>query len=79
MYTEPIFRAIEGLQGLSIGGENINNFRYADDTALVADSEERLQEIVNIVKERSEELGLYMNVCNEISVHSSSKELYEFY
>ena len=62
MYTEPIFRAIEGLQGLSIGGENINNFRYADDTALVADSAARLQEIVNVVKERSEELGLYMNV-----------------
>ena len=47
------------------GGEhrNINNFRYADDTALVADSEEKLQKIVCKVKEQSENLDLYMNVC----------------
>jgi len=62
MYTEPIFREIEDLPGISIGGENANNFRYANDTALIADTEERLQEIVNVVKERSEELGLSMNV-----------------
>ena len=60
--TEPIFRVLEELPGLSVGGENINNFRYADDTALVADSEEKLQNIVNKVKEKSENLGLYMNV-----------------
>ena len=41
---------------------SINNFRYADDTALVADREEILQKIVNKVKEQSENLGLYMNV-----------------
>ena len=41
---------------------DINNFQYADDTALVADSEENLQKIVNKVKEQSEDLGLYMNV-----------------
>ena len=62
LYTEPIFRVLEELPGLSVGGENINNFRYADDTALVADSEEKLQNIVNKVKEKSENLGLYMNV-----------------
>ena len=42
MYTEPIFREIEYLPGLTIGGENINNFRFADDTALIADTEEKL-------------------------------------
>ena len=51
LYTEPIFRVVEELPGLSVGGDNINNFRYADDTALVADSEGKLQKIVNKVKE----------------------------
>ena len=74
MYTEPIFRAIEELPGLTIGGENINNFRYADDTALVADSEERLQEIVNVVKERSEEMGLFMNVSKTKSMRVNKAE-----
>ena len=54
LYTEPIFRVLKELPGLSVGGENINNFRYEDDTALVADSEEKLQKIVNMVKEQSE-------------------------
>ena len=64
LYTEPIFPVLEELPGLSVGGGrgDINNFRYADDTALVADSEEKLQNIVNKVKEKSENLGLYMNV-----------------
>ena len=64
---------LEELPGLLVGGGagggggggrwgNINNFRYADDTALVADNEEKLQKIVNKVKEQSENLGLYMNV-----------------
>ena len=55
--TEPIFRVLEELPGLLVGGGvNINNFRYADDTALVAESEEKLQKIVNKVKEQSENL-----------------------
>ena len=67
LYTESIFRVLEELPGLSVGrgeggGEAGNNFRYADDTALVADSEEKLLKIVNKVKEQSENLGLYMNV-----------------
>ena len=39
-----------------------NNFRYADDTILVADSKDKLQKIVNNVKEQSENFGLHMNV-----------------
>ena len=45
-----------------MGGKNINNLRYTDGTALVADSEEKLQKIVNKVKEQRENLGQYMNV-----------------
>ena len=45
-----------------IGGHNANNLRYADDTALLAESEEELQKIVDEVKENGEKMGLKMNV-----------------
>ena len=69
--TEDIFGVLEELLGLSVGvggggggGGNISNFQYADDTAQVADREEKLQKIVNKVKEQRENLRLYMNVSN---------------
>ena len=43
-------------------GENINNIRYADDTVLIADSEENLQMLLNITIEKSKEMGLTFNV-----------------
>ena len=43
-------------------GENLNNLRYADDTSLLAGSEEDLQRLLNIVVEESEKLGLSLNV-----------------
>ena len=61
LYTEPIFRFLH-LPGLLVREENINTFLYAGNTALFADSEEKLLLIVNKVKEQSEHLGLYMNV-----------------
>ena len=42
IYIEMIMRAIEDLEGMKIGGSNITNVRYADDTALIADSESKL-------------------------------------
>jgi hypothetical protein len=61
-YTEPIFKTIEDLPGCKIGGRNYNNFRYADDTALVADSPEKLQNILDKVDEISEQYGLKINI-----------------
>jgi len=61
MYTEYIFKHIEELTGVKIGGRNINNLRYADDTVLLAESEDDLQKIVNIVNEESKKFGLLMN------------------
>ena len=49
------------MEGLKIGGHNINNIRYADDTVLTADSEEKLQELLNKVVEESENKGLELN------------------
>ena len=58
IYTEFIFREVEELEGISINGKNLNNIRYADDTALIANSEDKLQEIVNEVKYHSSKADL---------------------
>ena len=47
---------------LIIAGRNINNLRYADDTTLVADSEEKLTSLLMRVKEESEKAGLKFNI-----------------
>ena len=60
LYTDKIFR--EDLAGIRIGNDVYSNLRYADDTVLVAESEEELQKLVDEVKERSGRLGLKMNV-----------------
>ena len=62
MYAEKIFNESDELPGCIVGGENINNLRYADDTALLAESESALQSIVDVVRQNSEEKGLNMNV-----------------
>ena len=45
----------------SIAGRNVNNFRYADDTTLMAESEEELKSLLMKVKEESEKVGLKFN------------------
>ena len=48
--------------GVKISGRNINNLRYADDTTLMAESEEELKSILMQVKEESEKVGLKLNI-----------------
>ena len=48
----------EGQAGIKTAGRNINNLRYADDTPLMAESEEELQRLLIKVKEESEKVGL---------------------
>ena len=48
--------------GIKIAGRNINNFRYADDTTLMAESEEELKSHLMKVKEESEKVGLKLNI-----------------
>ena len=52
----------EAQTGIKIAGRNINNLRYADDTTLMADSEEELKSLLMKVKEESEEVGLKLNI-----------------
>ena len=48
--------------GIKIAGRNVNNLRYADDTTLVAESEEELKSLLMKVKEESENVGLKLNI-----------------
>ena len=64
-YAEYIMRnaGLEDTQaGIKIAGRNINNLRYADDTTLMAESEEELKSLLMRVKEESEKVGLKLNI-----------------
>ena len=67
LYAEYIMRNAgldEAQGGIKIGGRNINNLRYADDTTLMAESEEELKSLLLKVKEESEKVGLKLNIEN---------------
>ena len=52
----------EAQAGIRVAGRNINNLRYADDTALMAESEEELKSLLMKLKEESEKAGLKLNI-----------------
>ena len=62
LYREMIMREVKDMDGIKVTGENITNVRYADDTALIADSEKKLQDIVDKIVTGSQQLGLSLNV-----------------
>ena len=65
LYAEYIMRnaGLDEVQaGIKIAGRNINNLRYADDTTLMAESEEELKTLLMKVKEESEKVGLKLNI-----------------
>ena len=55
-------RLDEAQAGIKIAGRNINNLRYADDTTLMAESEEELRSFLMKMKEKSEKVGLKLNI-----------------
>ena len=64
-------RLEEAQAGINIAGRNINNLRYADDTTLLAESEEELRSLLMKVKEESEKVGLKLNIQKTKIVASS--------
>ena len=65
LYAEYIMRnaGLEETQaGIKIAGKNLNNLRYADDTALMAESEEELKSLLMKVREESEQVGLKLSI-----------------
>ena len=61
----------EAQAGIKIAGRNINNLRYADDTTLMAESEEELKSLLMNVKEESEKVGLKLNIQKNKVIASS--------
>ena len=59
----------EAQAGIKIAGRNINNFRYADDTTLMAESKEELKSLLMKLKEESEKVGLKLNFRKQRSWH----------
>ena len=55
-------RLCESQAGIKIAGRNINNLRYANDTTLMAESEEELKRLLKKMKEESEKAGLKLNI-----------------
>ena len=55
-------RLVESQAGIKIAGRNINNLRYADDTTLMAESEDELKSLLMKVREESEKVGLQRNI-----------------
>ena len=65
LYAEYIMRNAgldEAQAGIKIAGRNVNNLRYADDTTLMAETEEELKSLLMKVKEESEKVGLKLNI-----------------
>ena len=65
LYAEYLMRNAgleEAQDGIKIAGRNINNLRYADDTTLMAETEEELKSLLMKVKEESEKVGLKLNI-----------------
>ena len=65
LYAEYITRNAgldEAQAGFKISGRNINNLRYADNTTLMAEIEEKLKSLLRKVKEKSEKVGLKLNI-----------------
>ena len=52
----------EAQAGIKLAGRNINNLRYADDTTLMAESEEELKSLLMKAKDKSEKIGLKLNI-----------------
>ena len=63
-------RELGDMEGFKIGGTVVNNYhlRYADDTVIVAESEEQLQRLINVVVANSEEKGLHLNSAKSFSI-----------
>ena len=78
LYTKMIMRNIEGKGCFNVGGTVINNLRYADDTVIIAETGEELQQLIDIVVRESENKGLYLNGSKSFTmVFSTSTVIYK--
>ena len=64
-YSELILRELEQERGIQIGGQNVTNLRCADDTVLLAESQEDLQRLLDVLVAESERKELSINFCKK--------------
>lgn len=62
LYGQKCMEEMENMDGIAIGGRNVNNIRYADDTVLLADSESKLQNLINALDVSCRRRGLRINI-----------------
>ena len=62
IYSEVIMKDLTELEGIKVGGRNVNNIRYADDTVLLAESAEKLESLVRALVRASDRHGLKLNM-----------------
>ena len=74
VYTEKIFREVEDMKGVNIGGVNINNVRYADDIVLLAEGLMFLQSLLTAFNEKGKPYGMEMNIIKTKSMMISRKK-----
>ena len=75
LYSERALAEIEHLDGIKVGGVNVNNIRYADDTVLIADSQEKLQALITTAQEAGERRGLKINTRKSETLVITKKEV----
>ena len=78
IYSDMILRNIKQIEGVIVGGNNINNLRYADDTVSIADSEESLQDILTTVTFESENKGLQLNAKKTECMSSQNSQTFQY-
>ena len=74
LFTEKIFREVEDMKEVNIGGVNINNLRYADDTVLLAEGPMFLQALLTAFNEKGKPYGMEMNIIKTKSMVISRKK-----
>ncbi|NSM56165.1 hypothetical protein HET73_00315 [Wolbachia endosymbiont of Atemnus politus] len=75
LYSEEIFKDLDSFSGIVVGGRNITNLRYADDTVLISDSFENLQNLLDEVNSRGKNFGLQINYKKTKSMIISKSKL----
>ena len=68
MYTEIIMISLEYIGDVRIGGREINNIRYADDTVILAEKKHELQHLMDIVVQESEQKILFLNIAQSYTM-----------
>ncbi|GFS13518.1 retrovirus-related Pol polyprotein LINE-1 [Elysia marginata] len=75
LYSEVILHNITDIEDCKVGGRNITNLRYADDTVLIANSQENLQALLSVVTYESEGMGLRLNAKKTECMSVSKKQV----